>query len=245
MYSATTSPRLWACLAAMCPGALPPDRCRGERLRWGGLASCGCGGEACHPWSCGSSGARLARTSWLRCCCVRGAGQRCSTTANVCKSGKRGAADAKRRVGRARVLKWSVIFGSHEYFITTATTCSAQFAIVNAGSAISQIDKPKVVFSNKQNKMGPPSQLSIATSALNRLVKEEKSYHDEASHQEARIAKLEQGGSSSGDENAEYTLRQEVRVCSNSISSLRLHLHRVHSFISSFTSCRIISLHMR
>ena len=56
--------------------------------------------------------------------------------------------------------------------------------------------------------MAPPSQLSIATSVLNRLVKEEKSYHQEAEHQEGRIAKLEQG--SSNDENAEYTLRQEV-----------------------------------
>lgn len=56
--------------------------------------------------------------------------------------------------------------------------------------------------------MGPPSQLSISTSALNRLVKEEKSYHQEAAEQEARIANLEQGGSN--DENAEYTLRQEV-----------------------------------
>lgn len=57
--------------------------------------------------------------------------------------------------------------------------------------------------------MGPPSQLAIATSAVNRLVKEEKSYREELKHQEASIAKLEQGG---GDENAEYTLRQEVSV---------------------------------
>jgi len=55
--------------------------------------------------------------------------------------------------------------------------------------------------------MAPPSQLAIATSALNRLVKEEASYHKELEKQEASIAKLEQGG---GDENAEYTLRQEV-----------------------------------
>jgi tubulin-specific chaperone A len=55
--------------------------------------------------------------------------------------------------------------------------------------------------------MGPPSQLAIATSSLNRLVKEERSYHRELEQQEASIAKLEQGG---GDENAEYVLRQEV-----------------------------------
>lgn len=55
--------------------------------------------------------------------------------------------------------------------------------------------------------MGPPSQLAIQTSALNRLVKEEQSYHKESKSQEASIAKLEQGG---GDENAEFQLRQEV-----------------------------------
>ena len=55
--------------------------------------------------------------------------------------------------------------------------------------------------------MGPPSPLAIATSVVTRLVKEEKSYHKEFEHQEASIAKLEQGG---GDENAEYQLRQEV-----------------------------------
>jgi tubulin-specific chaperone A len=56
--------------------------------------------------------------------------------------------------------------------------------------------------------MGPPSRLAIATQSLNRLVKEEKSYHKELEQQEARIAKLQQGGS--GDENAEFTLKQEV-----------------------------------
>ncbi len=56
--------------------------------------------------------------------------------------------------------------------------------------------------------MPPPSQIAIATSVLNRLVKEERSYHKEAEHQQASIAKLEQGG---GDENADFTLRQEVR----------------------------------
>ena len=57
--------------------------------------------------------------------------------------------------------------------------------------------------------MPPPSQLAIATSALNRLVKEEASYHKELEKQEASIAKLEQGG---GDENAEFTLKQEVGI---------------------------------
>ncbi|KAK5117189.1 hypothetical protein LTR85_008957 [Meristemomyces frigidus] len=57
--------------------------------------------------------------------------------------------------------------------------------------------------------MPPPSQLSIATSTLNRLVKEEASYHKELEQQQASIAKLEQGG---GDENAEYVLRQERKA---------------------------------
>lgn len=56
-------------------------------------------------------------------------------------------------------------------------------------------------------KMPAPSQIAIATSAVNRLVKEEASYHKEIEQQKVRIAKLEQGG---GDENAEYELKQEV-----------------------------------
>lgn len=54
----------------------------------------------------------------------------------------------------------------------------------------------------------PPSQVSIAVSSLNRLVKEEKSYHKELEQQQARVTKLEQ---SQGDENSEYMIKQEVR----------------------------------
>lgn len=61
--------------------------------------------------------------------------------------------------------------------------------------------------------MAPPSKLGVATSALLRLVKEEASYHKELEQQEARIAKLE---SSTGDENAEYQLKQEVCVAMRS-----------------------------
>ncbi|KAJ9624012.1 tubulin folding cofactor A [Taxawa tesnikishii (nom. ined.)] len=49
--------------------------------------------------------------------------------------------------------------------------------------------------------MPAPSQLAIATSAVNRLVKEEASYHKEMEQQQARIEKLERGDSS--DENAD------------------------------------------
>ncbi|MCJ1328550.1 hypothetical protein MMC10_005227 [Thelotrema lepadinum] len=51
-----------------------------------------------------------------------------------------------------------------------------------------------------------PSPLSVATSALSRLVKEESSYHKELEQQQASVTKLEQ---SSGDENKEYMIRQE------------------------------------
>ncbi|MCJ1413773.1 hypothetical protein MMC32_000098 [Xylographa parallela] len=54
--------------------------------------------------------------------------------------------------------------------------------------------------------MAPPSQLSIATSSLVRLVKEESSYHKELQGQLARIEKLDEG-----DENAEYILKQEKK----------------------------------
>ena len=59
--------------------------------------------------------------------------------------------------------------------------------------------------------MAPPSALAIATSAVIRLVKEEKSYHKESEQQEARIKKLENGDD---EENKEYLLKQEVRVLS-------------------------------
>lgn len=56
--------------------------------------------------------------------------------------------------------------------------------------------------------MAPPTPLAIATSSVNRLVKEEASYHKELSTQEARLAKLQ--ASTEEDENAEYQLKQEV-----------------------------------
>lgn len=67
--------------------------------------------------------------------------------------------------------------------------------------------------------MPPPSQLAIATSSLNRLVKEEASYHKELSQQESRIAKLESNPDGE-NENAEYELRQEV-IATTTILSLR------------------------
>ncbi|EPE26229.1 Tubulin chaperone cofactor A [Glarea lozoyensis ATCC 20868] len=62
--------------------------------------------------------------------------------------------------------------------------------------------------------MPPPSPLAIATSSVNRLIKEEASYHRELLSQEARLAKLEERvakleGKTDEDENAEYELKQE------------------------------------
>ncbi|RMZ78095.1 hypothetical protein DV737_g4020, partial [Chaetothyriales sp. CBS 132003] len=59
--------------------------------------------------------------------------------------------------------------------------------------------------------MAPPSQVAIATSALQRLVKEEASYYKELDQQEARIVKLEKG-ESEDQENLEYQLRQERKA---------------------------------
>lgn len=58
-----------------------------------------------------------------------------------------------------------------------------------------------------------PSQVQIATSALQRLLKEEKSYFKEQEQQEARIAKLEKqapGSTGDSDGNEEFQLKQEV-----------------------------------
>jgi len=55
--------------------------------------------------------------------------------------------------------------------------------------------------------MAPPSALTIATSSVQRLIKEEASYHKELKNQEARLEKLL--ASKDEDENAEYSLKQE------------------------------------
>ena len=57
--------------------------------------------------------------------------------------------------------------------------------------------------------MAPPSRLAVATSSLQRLLKEELSYHKEVAQQEAHIQRLEQEPSD-GDENSEFQLKQEV-----------------------------------
>jgi hypothetical protein len=61
--------------------------------------------------------------------------------------------------------------------------------------------------------MPTPSQLAIATSSVQRLVKEEASYHKELTQQQARVEKLL--ASRGEDENADFQLKQEVSPSSH------------------------------
>ncbi|ROW16294.1 hypothetical protein VPNG_01896 [Cytospora leucostoma] len=63
--------------------------------------------------------------------------------------------------------------------------------------------------------MAPPSPLAVATSSVQRLVKEELYYHKELASQQTRVEKLEKEikeGSKDSDENAEYVLKQEKQA---------------------------------
>lgn len=59
--------------------------------------------------------------------------------------------------------------------------------------------------------MPPASPLAIATSSVQRLVKEEASYHRELEQQSKRLQKLESDGPDADDEgNHAFLLKQEV-----------------------------------
>ncbi|CRG90483.1 hypothetical protein PISL3812_07527 [Talaromyces islandicus] len=61
--------------------------------------------------------------------------------------------------------------------------------------------------------MAPTAPLAIATSSVQRLVKEEASYHRELEEQAKRIAKLESEAGAENDEgNREFLLKQERRA---------------------------------
>ena len=63
--------------------------------------------------------------------------------------------------------------------------------------------------------MPAPSQLAIATSALQRLAKEEASYHKELQMQQKSVERLEKSQIEETDEdrgNHEFQLKQEVRA---------------------------------
>ncbi|KAB5551124.1 tubulin binding cofactor A-domain-containing protein [Coniochaeta sp. 2T2.1] len=58
--------------------------------------------------------------------------------------------------------------------------------------------------------MPAPSPLDVATQSVQRLVKEEASYHKELDGQKARVEKIEaEIKAGTDDENAEYVLKQE------------------------------------
>lgn len=57
--------------------------------------------------------------------------------------------------------------------------------------------------------MAPPTKLSVATSSVTRLLKEEGSYHKELEQQQARITRTEK---EARGENAEFQIRQEVEM---------------------------------
>jgi len=62
--------------------------------------------------------------------------------------------------------------------------------------------------------MPQPSPLAIATSSLQRLAREESSYHKELEMQQRSIERLEKSQEDEDDEekgNAEFKLKQEVR----------------------------------
>ncbi|XMA20676.1 hypothetical protein WAI453_013467 [Rhynchosporium graminicola] len=66
--------------------------------------------------------------------------------------------------------------------------------------------------------MSPPSPLAIATSSLQRLVKEEVSYEKELQVQETRLEKIL--AAKDDDENADYKLKQELPFKKPRMSSL-------------------------
>ena len=63
--------------------------------------------------------------------------------------------------------------------------------------------------------MPAPSPLAIASGSVQRLLKEEASYHKELAQQEAQVKALEErikaSGSASEDGNDEFMLKQQVR----------------------------------
>jgi tubulin-specific chaperone A len=63
--------------------------------------------------------------------------------------------------------------------------------------------------------MAPPTPLTIATASVQRLVREEASYHRELQQQEQRIKRLEAEQTPPGEDddgNREYMLKQERRA---------------------------------
>lgn len=64
--------------------------------------------------------------------------------------------------------------------------------------------------------MPPTAPLAIATSVVQRLVREEASYHQELEEQTKRVAKLESETGVDEDGNREFLIKQEVCKKKNS-----------------------------
>lgn len=77
--------------------------------------------------------------------------------------------------------------------------------------------------------MPPPTPLSIKTSSVLRLIKEEASYHEETIQQKAAVEKLELEGAD------EYDLRQPVRHFSILVSFKVGDLSRAHAYLRSLS----------
>ncbi|KAI9701753.1 MAG: hypothetical protein M1836_001096 [Candelina mexicana] len=84
--------------------------------------------------------------------------------------------------------------------------------------------------------MAPPSPLSIATSSVQRLVKEEASYQTELQQQQSRIQKLQTSNGHEDDGNAEYQLRQERKALEETKAVLPPLRERIKEAIENLES---------
>ncbi|OJJ50478.1 hypothetical protein ASPZODRAFT_126351 [Penicilliopsis zonata CBS 506.65] len=76
--------------------------------------------------------------------------------------------------------------------------------------------------------MAPRSPLAIATSSVQRLVKEEASYHRELQQQTERVRRLETEQGDDEDGNREFTLKQErlaLEETKNVLPTLKTKIH--------------------
>lgn len=72
--------------------------------------------------------------------------------------------------------------------------------------------------------MAPPSQLSIATSSVLRLLKEEASYRTELEGQKKRLQTLETESDDDEEGNRAWNIGQEVLTSTKFLSLLRMYI---------------------
>jgi hypothetical protein len=81
-------------------------------------------------------------------------------------------------------------------------------------SALNLLSQTRTTTESAADIMPPPSQLAIATSSVNRLLKDVASYHKELAEQEGQVQALEdkiKNGQNDEDGNASFMLKQQVR----------------------------------